>query len=112
MGLAELVAGLGVADVVDVVISGPYATRMGDPRVTVVVSPGAGISAGRNIGIERARHDLVACTDVGCEPATGVDHPQIDSGRALMLPGDEMGRRIGRVELARKESRHPGVVQR
>lgn len=55
-----------------------------DPRVTVVVSPGAGISAGRNIGIERARHDLVACTDVGCEPAKGwlsslrraaADHP-------------------------------------
>lgn len=55
-----------------------------DPRVTVVVSPGAGISAGRNVGIARARNDLVACTDVGCEPADGwldslrraaADHP-------------------------------------
>ncbi|KJL26138.1 hypothetical protein RN51_00358 [Microbacterium oxydans] len=30
----------GVADVVDVAISGPYATRMGDPRVTVI-EPGS-----------------------------------------------------------------------
>lgn len=42
-----------------------------DPRVQLVETGGAGISAGRNVGIARARHELVACTDVGCDPAPG-----------------------------------------
>lgn len=42
-----------------------------DTRVTVVETDGAGISEGRNIGIGRAQHELVACTDVGCDPAPG-----------------------------------------
>jgi glycosyltransferase involved in cell wall biosynthesis len=32
------------------------------------VRPGAGISAGRNIGIELAANERVACTDAGCRP--------------------------------------------
>lgn len=32
---------------------------------------GAGISAGRNHGIGRARHDVIVCTDAGCTPAPG-----------------------------------------
>lgn len=40
-----------------------------DPRVTVVAAPGAGISEGRNIGVRAARHDWIACTDVGCAPS-------------------------------------------
>lgn len=39
-----------------------------DPAVRVLVQPGAGISAGRNIGIRAAAHDVIVCTDVGCEP--------------------------------------------
>ncbi len=42
-----------------------------DPRVRVVVEPGAGISRGRNVGIALARHDLIACTDAGCVPVPG-----------------------------------------
>lgn len=41
-----------------------------DPRVTVVSAPGAGISEGRNIGVRTARHDWIACTDVGCAPSS------------------------------------------
>jgi len=40
-----------------------------DPRVRLVVRPGAGISEGRNTGVRAARHDVIACTDGGCEPA-------------------------------------------
>lgn len=39
-----------------------------DARLTIIESPGAGISEGRNIGIRAARHDVIACTDAGCEP--------------------------------------------
>jgi glycosyltransferase involved in cell wall biosynthesis len=46
-------------------------TAEADPRVTVVVEPGAGISRGRNIGIGLAAHDAIACTDAGCVPAPG-----------------------------------------
>ncbi|WP_181410943.1 glycosyltransferase [Nocardioides humi] len=42
-----------------------------DPRVRLLVEPGAGISRGRNVGIEAAAHDAVACTDAGCVPAPG-----------------------------------------
>ena len=36
--------------------------------LTIVDAPGANISAGRNIGVETTRHDLVALTDAGCRP--------------------------------------------
>jgi glycosyltransferase involved in cell wall biosynthesis/GT2 family glycosyltransferase len=42
-----------------------------DPRVRLVDAPGTNIPAGRNRGIAAARHDVVACTDAGCEPAAG-----------------------------------------
>ncbi len=42
-----------------------------DPRVRLVVEPGAGISRGRNVGIGLARHEAVACTDAGCVPDPG-----------------------------------------
>lgn len=58
-----------------------------DPRVTVHVEHGAGISRGRNLGIAVARHEAVACTDAGCVPAPGwlgalrrafARHPDVD----------------------------------
>jgi len=42
-----------------------------DPRVRLIVEPGAGISQGRNTGVRAARHDAIACTDAGCIPAPG-----------------------------------------
>lgn len=42
-----------------------------DPRVRLIVEPGAGISRGRNIGIAAAARDHIACTDAGCAPAAG-----------------------------------------
>lgn len=42
-----------------------------NPRVRLVVEPGAGISRGRNTGIGLAAHDAIACTDAGCVPAPG-----------------------------------------
>jgi glycosyltransferase involved in cell wall biosynthesis/GT2 family glycosyltransferase len=42
-----------------------------DPRIRLLVRPGAGISAGRNAGIEAARNRVVACTDAGCDPVPG-----------------------------------------
>ncbi len=40
-------------------------------RIRVAVAPGANIAAGRNLGIELARNDLIACTDAGCRPDAG-----------------------------------------
>lgn len=42
-----------------------------EPRIDAVRTPGAGISAGRNIGIGRATTEWVACTDFGCRPGPG-----------------------------------------
>lgn len=42
-----------------------------DLRITLIVSPGAGISRGRNVGAAAAKHSLIACTDAGCEPQAG-----------------------------------------
>src|SRR3954468_14172978 len=39
--------------------------------VTVVRAPGANISAGRNLGVRRAAHAWIACTDAGCRPGPG-----------------------------------------
>lgn len=62
-----------------------------DPRLRVVVEPGAGISAGRNIGVGLAAHEVIVCTDAGCAPApdfvdafrrafAGEDPPVLASG--------------------------------
>ena len=45
--------------------------RTEDPRIRLVVAPGSGISRGRNLGIDAAIHDVIACTDAGCVPAPG-----------------------------------------
>ncbi|MDT5025474.1 MAG: hypothetical protein QOE61_1900 [Micromonosporaceae bacterium] len=42
-----------------------------DPRVRLIVLPGAGISAGRNAAVRAARNTLIACTDAGCDPLPG-----------------------------------------
>jgi glycosyltransferase involved in cell wall biosynthesis/GT2 family glycosyltransferase len=42
-----------------------------DQRIRLVVAPGAGISAGRNIGIAAARAGWIALTDAGCRPEPG-----------------------------------------
>jgi SAM-dependent methyltransferase/GT2 family glycosyltransferase len=40
----------------------------GGMELRVAVRPGANIAAGRNAGIELARHDRIALTDAGCRP--------------------------------------------
>ncbi|GAB2987242.1 glycosyltransferase [Nocardioides montaniterrae] len=42
-----------------------------DPRIRLIVEPGAGISRGRNIGIAAAANEHIACTDAGCVPVAG-----------------------------------------
>ena len=42
-----------------------------DDRLRVITRPGAGISAGRNHGIEVARNEVIVCTDAGCVPDPG-----------------------------------------
>jgi SAM-dependent methyltransferase len=37
--------------------------------IRVTVAPGTNIAAGRNIGIQLANNDLIACTDAGCRPS-------------------------------------------
>ena len=39
--------------------------------VRLIDAPGANISAGRNIGIEAATTEWIACTDAGCRPVEG-----------------------------------------
>lgn len=39
--------------------------------VRLIDAPGSNISAGRNVGIEAASTDWVACTDAGCRPVPG-----------------------------------------
>lgn len=39
--------------------------------VRLIDAPGANISAGRNIGIEAAGSEWIACTDAGCRPVEG-----------------------------------------
>lgn len=47
------------------------AEAQSDPRIQVIVSEGANISRGRNVGIEAAGNDHIAVTDAGCVPAPG-----------------------------------------
>lgn len=72
---------------VDGTVSVARSAAAADPRVRLVIEPGAGISRGRNVGISLAQHDAVACTDAGCVPARGwLDalrssfdrHPEVD----------------------------------
>ena len=39
--------------------------------VRLLDAPGANISAGRNIGIDAAQQEWIACTDAGCRPVAG-----------------------------------------
>ena len=50
---------------------GSVAALAPHPRLRVVTRPGAGISAGRNHGVELARNEVVVCTDAGCVPDPG-----------------------------------------
>jgi GT2 family glycosyltransferase len=45
--------------------------RSGVLPLTVIDAPGSNISAGRNIGVRAASHELLACTDAGCRPNPG-----------------------------------------
>lgn len=45
-------------------------SEFGDP-VRSIVEPGSNISRARNIGVQSARNDVIACTDAGCAPAPG-----------------------------------------
>jgi hypothetical protein len=77
--LETLTPQLGPDDEVLVVDGGSQDDTLGrarrwmsrDARVRAVEVPGANISAGRNAGVEGARHDVIACTDAGCAPAPG-----------------------------------------
>ncbi|HWJ11518.1 MAG TPA: glycosyltransferase [Nocardioides sp.] len=77
--LSALVPQLGAEDELVVVDAGSTDRTVAvveefaaaDDRVRLVVAPGAGISAGRNIGVRTARHDAIACTDAGCIPVPG-----------------------------------------
>jgi glycosyltransferase involved in cell wall biosynthesis/GT2 family glycosyltransferase len=42
-----------------------------EPRIRLIVEPGAGISAGRNAGVRASRNAFIACTDAGCDPDPG-----------------------------------------
>ena len=42
-----------------------------EPRIRLVEAPGTNIPEGRNVGIQKARHDVIACTDAGCTPTPG-----------------------------------------
>ena len=50
---------------------GSVATLPVHPQLRVEIVPGAGISAGRNHGVRVARHDVIVCTDAGCDPDPG-----------------------------------------
>ena len=40
-----------------------------DGRLRPIRRPGTNISAGRNAGVAVARHNVIACTDAGCDPS-------------------------------------------
>lgn len=42
-------------------VSAPFPVR-------VMVAPGSGIAQGRNLAIQAASHEVIACTDLGCHP--------------------------------------------
>lgn len=96
----------------------------GDPRVRVLVRPGAGISAGRNTGIGAARHAWLACTDAGCTAAPGwldaFRSAAVDTHGDALLTGVYAVTAVGPVQRALaavgypapSEARHPGPLVR
>ncbi|WP_392468271.1 glycosyltransferase [Arsenicicoccus cauae] len=95
-----------------------------DPRFRIEISPGAGISEGRNIGIRLARHDHLVCTDAGCHPAAdwlGAMRQAFDAGaRPGLVSGAYQVSHRDRLEQAQAlacypdewEARHPDVTTR
>ena len=78
--LSQLVGQLAHPDDEVVVVDGgsrdATATRVKEwsvrePRIRLIIEPGAGISAGRNAGVRACRNTFVACIDAGCDPAAG-----------------------------------------
>lgn len=67
-----------------------------DARIRLIVSQGAGISQGRNVGIEAAAHPLVACTDAGCEPQAG----WLDAFRAAAAARPDAGLLTGTYQVS------------
>ena len=56
--------------------------------VRLIDAPGANISAGRNIGIDAAGTEWVACTDAGCRPVEGwLEAFEEERGSADLLAG-------------------------
>lgn len=66
-----------------------------DTRIQLMVCPGAGISHGRNVGIEAAVHPLIACTDAGCEPQVG----WLDAFRAAAAARPDVGLLTGTYQV-------------
>ena len=58
-----------------------------DERIIAWQVPGAGISQGRNYGIQRTHHELIVCTDAGCTPDTG----WLDAFRAAARAEPDVG---------------------
>lgn len=95
-----------------------------DPRIRVIVDDGAGISRGRNVGIAAARHELVACTDVGCTPVPGwldalrlaaADHPDagLVTGVYSATADSALHEALAAVGYPRvEELRHPSAISR
>ncbi len=95
-----------------------------EPRIRLIVEPGAGISAGRNVGIRASRNDLIACTDAGCDPGPGwVDAfraAAADLGTDHLLTGVYRVTSRGALQTAMAalgypdpgELRHPGLLSR
>lgn len=80
----------GVADVVDVVISGPYATRMGDPRVTVVDAESVPVLSSP-VGSWQTQRPAFRAEHVGFELAQrfGLVQPRLDPA-ACGVGGDAL----------------------
>jgi glycosyltransferase involved in cell wall biosynthesis len=115
--------------VVDGGSSDATAARVGswtvrEPRVRLLVRPGAGISAGRNEGVLAARNALVACTDAGCDPAPGwlaaFRSAAADTDSARLYTGVYRVRADGPLQMAfaavgypdLAELRHPSLLAR
>lgn len=82
-----------------------------DPRLTLVVAPGANIAAGRNIGIGAARHEVVVTTDGGCRQADGwldaMAAPFADTDRPGLVLGSYLPGDATALEAAMKYALYP-----
>lgn len=74
-----------------------YAARE-DPRIRLLVVPGAGISRGRNEGVTAAHNEIVACTDAGCTPSPG----WLEAFRSAIEDAPEAGLWTGVYEVSRR----------